>query len=212
MALSVIGTGFGRTGTESMKRALEMLGHGRCHHMYEVLPDPKQYDAWQAVWDGAVPDWDALYDGYAAAIDWPTAYYWRAVTAHFPEAKVLLTIRSAESWYASFSRTIAPALYDHRGAPLSRFTYQMLAVETFANRVTDAAHCKAVFNAHNDAIREAIPADRLLVYELGSGWEPLCAFLDCPVPDVSYPSGNATEEFHQRTAGSVAARIGAKPD
>lgn len=198
MTLRVIGAGFGRTGTESMKRALELLGYGPCHHMYEVLPNAQHYAEWQRIYDGAEPpDWDHIYSGYSAAIDWPTAYYWREVTDHFPDAKVILTTRSPESWYDSFSRTILPAMRSSP-APKTRFTYHMLAVSTFGNRFDDPDHCIAVFEAQNAAVRASIAPERLLEYELGSGWEPLCAFLGCPIPDDPYPRGNASEEFHTR--------------
>ena len=110
MALEVIGAGFGRTGTESMKQALEILGLGPCHHMREVMSNPAQLALWRAAARGELPDWDEAFAGYRSAVDWPSAYFWRAVCAHYPEAKVLLTGRSAESWYESMSTDLAPEI------------------------------------------------------------------------------------------------------
>ena len=106
MALSVIGAGFGRTGTESMKLALEALGLGPCHHMKEGLPNPEQISLWRAVARGEPADWDQIFEGYRSAVDWPAAHYWRELAAHYPDAKVVLTVRSPESWYASMENTI----------------------------------------------------------------------------------------------------------
>jgi hypothetical protein len=111
MALDIIGAGFGRTGTESMKSALEMLGYGPCYHMYEVIPHKERFETWQGIYDGNIePDWDAVFDGFKATVDWPAAHYWRELAAHFPEAKILLTYRDAESWYASMEKTILTLL------------------------------------------------------------------------------------------------------
>jgi hypothetical protein len=102
MSLEVIGTGFGRTGTDSMRRALEVLGFEPCHHMRVLLRDPEQKRQWRAVAAGTPPDWNRLLDGYQACVDWPSAAYWPQLVEAFPEAKVILTWRSAESWWASF--------------------------------------------------------------------------------------------------------------
>lgn len=207
MGLQVIGAGFGRTGTESMKRALEMLDLGRCHHMYEVLPDPEQYALWQAIADGQAPDWHRIYDGFGAAVDWPTARYWRELADVYPDAKVLLTVRSPESWWRSFSETIMQFFLERRtGGDLDMFGYKMIARETFGGKIEDADHCMAVFEANIREVKETIPPERLIVYELGSGWEPLCAGLGVPVPDAPYPSGNAKAEFHERGHAANAER------
>ena len=110
MALSVIGAGFGRTGTESMKLALEALGMGPCHHMKEVLPNSDQIALWRALVGGGVADWDKAFAGYNSSVDWPGAYYWRELSAYYPKAKIVLTLRSAESWYASMEKTILKVL------------------------------------------------------------------------------------------------------
>ena len=106
MTLAVVGTGFGRTGTNSMRLALNQLGFGPCHHMKEVIDHPEQQRQWRALAKGGTPNWEQLFDGYRSAVDWPSAYYWRELIDAYPQAKVLLTTRDVESWYASIERTI----------------------------------------------------------------------------------------------------------
>ncbi|MEM1159635.1 MAG: sulfotransferase family protein [Pseudomonadota bacterium] len=199
MTLKVIGAGFGRTGTESMKRALEILGLGPCHHMYEVLEDLDQYRLWQSVPDDPAPDWDRIYAGYGAAVDWPTVFYWRELAAHFPEAKILLTLRDPDSWLRSFQNTIQTSLLKRRASGYTQIMgYRLIAERTFGGRFDDPDHCRAVYQAHNAAVLAEAPAERLIVYELGTGWQPLCVGLGLPIPDVPYPRGNDTTGFHQR--------------
>ena len=196
MALEIIGAGFGRTGTESMKRALEMIGFGPSYHMYEVLPHKDRYETWQGIYDGKVkPDWDALFEGYKATVDWPAAHYWRELAAHFPEAKILLTYRDAESWYASMDKTILTFMrdLDNKDGMAPR-----LRREVFADDAHDRDHIISVYNRNVAEVQAAFGPDRLLTYQLGSGWEPLCAFLGVDVPDEPYPSGNDSASFHEK--------------
>jgi hypothetical protein len=196
MALDIIGAGFGRTGTESMKRALEMLGFGPCYHMYEVAPHPGRYEHWLSVFDdGADPKWDETFAGYRATVDWPGAHYWRELSDHYPEAKILLTVRSAESWYASMEKTILTFMRDPENHPgMAR----ALCNNAFGGNPHDKDHLIATYERNIAEVQGSFGPDRLLTYELGSGWEPLCDFLGVPVPEEAYPRGNATEEFHRR--------------
>ena len=191
--LQVIGAGFGRTGTHSMKQALEMLGLGPCHHMVEVMTNPDQLAAWRAIAAGGAPDWNAVFAGYRSAIDWPSAYYWRQLASAFPEAKVLLTIRSPESWYKSFSSTILQGI----GADTSPDSFGHLIIRNtiFDGRPEDRDLAIAAFNRNTAEVRAAIPAERLLIHEAGDGWEHLCRFLGVAVPQQPYPSSNSTQEF-----------------
>ena len=175
MTIEIIGAGFGRTGTESMKRALETLGYGPCHHMYEVLKRWDRYDDWLRILKGeAEPDWPRLLEGYRSSVDWPVAYYWRELAELYPEAKILLTVRDAESWYASMDKTILTLIRDPE---------------------------------NNAVVRAAFGPERLLVFELVGGWEPLCAFLGCAVPDVPFPAGNEAGGFHARDEALTARRV-----
>lgn len=196
MALEIIGAGFARTGTESMKRALELLGFGPCYHMYEVLADKGRFDHWLGVCnDGADPRWDDTFAGYRATVDWPAAHYWRQLAAHFPEARILLTLRESECWYASMDRTVLRLMRDPVANP---HMAQALRRAVFGGEIDDRAHVIATYERHNAEVRAAFGPDRLLTCELGSGWQPLCDFLRVPVPQAPYPSGNRAEEFHRR--------------
>lgn len=195
MGLSVIGAGFGRTGTESMKTALEILGFGPCHHMKVALSDPDQESLWRAAAQGARPDWDQAYEGYNSGVDWPTVYYWRELTTHYPDAKILLTLRSAESWYESISKTILQVI-NNLTDPQS-IGLKMISEGVFDNRLHDRDYAIDIFEKHNAQVRETIPAERLLVFNIGDGWEPLCKFLEKPIPDTPYPKSNTGEEFHE---------------
>jgi hypothetical protein len=193
MSLSVIGAGFGRTGTLSMKLALEALGFGPCHHMAEVLLNPNQLAQWRDVAQGNLPDWDDILAGYNSAIDWPSAYYWRELSKHNPDAKIILTVRSPESWYESFSKTILQTMGPENN-PLS-FGVKIINNTIFDGRPDDRAHAIAVYEKNTTDVQAAFPADRLLTYELGDGWEPLCKFFNKPIPDTPFPKNNSTEEF-----------------
>lgn len=191
--LKVIGAGFGRTGTHSMKLALEKLGVGPCHHMAEVLSNPAQVATWRDIAAGSTPDWDNVFAGYASAVDWPSAYYWRALAGHFPKALVLLTLRSPESWYKSFENTILPGIGPD--STPETFGHRIIRNEIFGGKPEDRDAAIAAFNRNTAEVRAAIPASRLLVYEVGDGWEPLCNALGVPIPVEPFPSSNTTEEF-----------------
>jgi hypothetical protein len=194
MALSVIGAGFGRTGTESMKLALETLGLGPCHHMKEVLPSPRQIDLWRSVARGGTPDWEEIFTGYNAAVDWPAAYFWRELGAYYPDAKILLTVRSPESWYASMANTILKVL--QTSTDPDSLGVRLIGQEVFGGRLDDPGHAMAVFERNTAEVQAAFTDERLLTYRLGDGWEPLCRFLGKPVPATPFPRSNAAEDFH----------------
>ncbi|MEX2298745.1 MAG: sulfotransferase family protein [Dongiaceae bacterium] len=201
MSLRVIGAGFGRTGTLSLKLALEQLGYSPCHHMEEVLKRPDQIAHWDAAAAGRPVDWHAVFDGFRATVDWPSAHYWRELAAAFPDAKVILTTRPAEKWWASFSETIAkiPAMRaeitnPHLGAVMDMANI-VIAEQTFGGNVTDKDRAIAIYEQHGRDVRNAIPADRLLVFSVAEGWAPLCRFLDKPVQQGDFPRTNSTKEF-----------------
>lgn len=199
MALKVIGSGLGRTGTLSTKLALEMLGFGPCHHMAEVFAAPQSIPLWVAAGEGK-PDWDAIFDGFSAMVDHPGSVYWRQLMDHYPDAKVLHTVRDPDKWFDSTQVTIfAPQTHPPGRPPI---------VEKFFDQVTgwyggdihDRAHMTAVFRRHTEEVIATVPKDRLLVYEVGQGWEPLCSFLGVPVPTVDFPRENSREQFQARVA------------
>ena len=194
--LQVIGAGFGRTGTASLRDALVRLGFGPCDHMRENFEHPERFPLWEEALRrkdaGEAIDWRPLLDGFRATTDWPGAYFWRELTTAHPKAKVILTVRDPERWYDSIRATIF-ALPDEQ---LSGVAREISRTRTFGGRLTDRAHCQAVFARHNQAVQETIPLDRLLVFEVKEGWEPLCAFLDVPVPeDEPFPRVNEAATF-----------------
>jgi hypothetical protein len=197
MSLLVIGTGFGRTGTDSIRAALNMLGFGPCHHMIEVIGDETQKQRWRAVAKGAPPDWESLFEGYSSCVDWPSCYYWRELIEAYPQARVIHTDRSSEGWWQSIessflSMSRADADPDSLGEVL-------IAAKVFGGRI-ERTHAIAVYEAHRRDVLATVPPDRLLVHALGDGWEPLCRHLGVPVPDQPYPQRNSSEEFRSRMA------------
>lgn len=193
MALSVIGAGFGRTGTLSLNTALELLGLGPCHHMQDVNRSDEQKRYFRAAGRGELVDWDLVYAGYQSAVDWPTAYFWRELAAHYPKAKIILTRRDPDAWYKSFSETIGTLLSTSRET--ESFAIAVINRKIFSGRIDDAAHCKAVFEANNADVIATVPPERLLVFEASQGWPPLCRFLGLPIPSEPYPSSNSTADF-----------------
>ena len=202
MSLKVVGAGFGRTGTLSLKIALERIGFGPCYHMMEVFPRPEHVARWHRLAFEQSMDWDEIFRGFHATVDWPAARWWREIAAHFPEAKVLLSVRDPEAWYKSVTDTIYQPMKSPApdGAPeLVRLQSEMarkaILSETFDNRFEDKAHAIEVFQKHNQAVRDAIDPARLLVFDVREGWGPLCRFLEVPVPDEPFPRLNDTATF-----------------
>lgn len=202
MTLSVIGAGFGRTGTLSLKFALEALGFAPCHHMMEVFMNPPQAPIWSAAARGEPVDWEALLTGYKATTDWPSCHFWRELALRFPAAKVILTARDPEKWFSSFSETILKALSapppqgdaDPVMAAIGEMGNLIVREKTFAGNF-DKAHVLKIYTDHIETVKRTIPPERLLVYEVGQGWEPLCKFLGVPVPATDFPRTNSREEF-----------------
>jgi len=205
MTLKVIGAGLGRTGTHSLKTALNMLGAGPTHHMEDVIHNmPAQVPLWQAAVDGHA-NWAAIYNGYASAVDWPTAGFYDELKKVHPDAKFILTVRSPESWAASFSETIYKLIAESAGAPPHMQAWLKMGVGVISKSGfpagLDVGGLTKAFIAHNDAVKAVIPASSLLVYEVKQGWEPLCAFLGKPVPAQAFPKTNDRAEFWERVRG-----------
>lgn len=203
--MHVIGAGVGRTGTYSLKLAINQLGLGPCHHMEEVLHNQSvQVPLWAAAVNGHA-DWEAIYKGYESAVDWPTAGFFRELSAAYPSAKFVLTVRSPESWAESFSETIYKLLAGRDDAPEEMRAWLDMGVGVISKTGfpdgLDVAGMMKAFTAHNDAVKAAIPAHQLLVYQVKDGWDPLCAFLGVPVPDSPFPRTNDRSEFWDLVSG-----------
>ncbi len=209
MSLKIIGAGFGRTGTLSLKLALEELGLGPCYHMTETIAHPEHDAMWLALARGATSDWRTVLNGYASTVDWPSTYFWNELAAANPQAKIILTVRDPEDWYASAAATIFarmlefeslradPDAVDATRRGHMEMVNAIVVEKTFGGSL-DKHHAIAVFKEHNDDVRRSVQPDRLLVYQTGEGWEPLCAFLGVTLPATPYPKANTTEDFRSR--------------
>ncbi len=219
--LQVIGAGFGRTGTLSLREALVRLGFGPCDHMLENFEHPERFALWKEAFrrkqTGEPIDWRPLLGGYRALVDWPGAYFWQELIAAHPDAKVILTVRDPNRWYESSLATIFSMRARADESPWARTMMTLLGwvmpemrqgfqivddviwEGTFTGRFTDREHALRVFAKHNQEVRQTVPPDRLLVFEVKQGWEPLCAFLGVPVPvGEPFPHVNDAESFRKR--------------
>ncbi len=207
MALQIIGAGIGRTGTHSLKVALERLLGGPCYHMVEVFGHPEHVPQWHAAMRDEAVDWPTLFAGYVATVDWPGGGVWQPIAEAFPDALILLSSRrTADEWYTSASRTIFPATNQ---PPPGMDDWNAMTVDMIA-RVTpdwhDAEASKAGYERHNAEVRARVPADRLIDWQPPDGWGPLCAALDVPEPDEPFPVTNTTDEFRQMAASTPGLR------
>jgi hypothetical protein len=201
MSLKVIGAGLGRTGTMSLKFALEHVGFGPCYHMIEFMAHvPEQLPKWLEVIDGR-PDWDAVFDGYASTVDYPGCTYWRELVAKWPDAKVILTTRDPDVWFESANETVLSArmrdMLDQ--SPIKRFMDATVNAG-FGDHIDDRAFMTDYFRRWNEQVIANVPAEKLLVFQAKDGWEPLCRFLGVPVPPEPYPRVNSREDMHRRVA------------
>ncbi len=193
MALDVIGAGFGRTGTMSLKAALEQLGYP-CYHMVECFPKgPEHWKLWEQVGAGR-PDWDGIFEGFTATVDFPACTSYAALANHYPEAKVVLTVRDPEKWFTSVQNTIFGKEWIAFLPATEAGAYMKATInDYFDGRMHDHEHLVRRFNEHVAEVRASIDPERLLVFEVADGWEPLCEFLELPVRQEAFPNINDTE-------------------
>jgi hypothetical protein len=198
MSLEVVGAGVGRTGTHSLKIALEQLLGGPCHHMLEVLGDPSQVPGWTDAIEGRPVDWEELLAGYRAIVDWPGASFWRELSAANPNALVLLSVRDPESWYRSASNTIFLA-FDHMPPEVAPWLTEVRKMmhDRFCDEVDNPQAMMDAFERHNAEVRRNIPPARLLEWTPGDSWDPICDRLGLPVPAEPFPVTNTTAEFRE---------------
>jgi hypothetical protein len=203
MALRIVGAGLGRTGTHSLKVALEQLLGAPCYHMVEVLQHPEAVPSWQDAVDGKPVDWTVMMHGYAAAVDWPVVAFWRELADAFPDALVLLSTRSsAQAWWKSADETIFAVTRRGVGGEHPELHAQIHMIEGLFDRFTPAWNAddggeaaRRAYDEHNAHVRATVPAERLIDWVPGDGWEPICRALGLPVPDEPFPHVNTTDEF-----------------
>ena len=197
MALQVIGAGLGRTGTTSLKLALEQLLGGPCYHMAEVQERTADADAWGHAYQGHLPPWESFFEGYRATVDWPAAPFWAEISSAFPQGLILLSVRDPDAWWQSASSTIFPALatYFAPNAPDDGWTRMGRGMMTaFSPRWQDETSAKSAYLAHNEHVRTTAPKDRLLEWRPEEGWEPICSALHLDVPDQPFPHTNTSAQ------------------
>jgi hypothetical protein len=202
MTLKVIGAGYPRTGTSSLKLALEQLGFGRCHHMREIIMDPPSARLWVEAADGH-PDWEKVFDGYQSCTDAPGCLFWRELADYYPDAKILLSVRDPEKWFESTQATVfsEAMLGMSKGTPLEEF-FKKAVTREFGDKIHDRDFMLDQFERHRREVIQETPPERLLVMDVREGWAPLCAFLGVPVPEGDFPRENTREEMARFRAAS----------
>lgn len=213
MAIKIIGAGFPRTGTTTLKRSLEILGYAPTYHMKELLVNPERLPLWLRLEETRDTDWDALYDGYVATVDFPGYPWYKEHMEQYPDAKVILTVRSFEGWHKSAYSTIWQAGPQTIGQKIGmmvklatnprlrkvikciKFVKRVFWAKQFQGRFLDKEYAEQVFNQHIEEVKATVPADKLLVYDVREGWGPLCEFLGKPVPKEELPHLNKKENF-----------------
>ncbi len=220
--MNVIGAGFGRTGTTSLKAALETLGFGPAYHMTEVFTHPEHVHFWEAARRGEPVDWKRFFSGYGVAVDWPACAFYGEMMEAFPGASVILTVRDPGRWYESIFSTIyqirkisagplpmrsafaLAGLFAPGVTGIARLADRLVWEDTFDGRFGDRAHAIETFEYHNEEVRRRVPPERLLVYDVKEGWAPLCGFLGAEIPAEPFPHLNDAQEMRRRLLGLAA--------
>jgi Sulfotransferase domain len=202
MGLRVIGAGFARTGTHSLKIALERLLGTPCYHMWELLAHQDHAPVWTEAAKGKLPDWDELLHGYGATVDFPAAAFWRELMEAYPDSLILLSYRDTESWWKSCSRTAFPFVLSLPASPVKEMI-ETLWEKRFITDVMNEDAAKAAFESYNNEVRMSAPRERLVEWQPQDGWSPICSALGLPVPGGPFPHVNTSDEFiRERFAGS----------
>ena len=208
--MKLIGASYPRTGTLSTKAALEELGLGPCYHFLTQFERPQDIDVWQAAAEGQPVDWTALFADFQAAVDWPASLFYKQLLALYPDAKVLLNVRDPKAWYASMVKTVYPASQAGLSAPaesvlgrMGRMINTLIWQGTFGGAFEDKQRAISIFEQHIQEVKDHVPAERLLVYDVKEGWEPLCRFLDVPAPNTPFPRLNDGEAFRGKFLSHV---------
>ena len=202
--MQVFGAGFGRTGTMSLKIALEKLGMGPCYHMRAVVSRPSHIKLWYDISRGEHPNWNRLFSGFNSAVDFPVSLFYKQLINQFPDAKFILTLREFDKWYISTVNTIykvpniLPDWFKMVVYPIRMFIamqVNLIWVDLFKNKFSDRESAKLVYYEHIRSVKKTIPADKLLIYHVKEGWGPLCEFLNVDVPEIPFPKVNDTAEM-----------------
>jgi hypothetical protein len=187
----------------SLKVALEELGFGPCYHMSEAFEHPEHVSLWEAAIRGEPLDWEKIFGSYQAAVDWLTTAFYKDLMKVYPHAKVLLTIRDPEKWYESTKHTIYTTVDIPEPSPTLRMATKLIWEQTFEGSIEDRRYAIEAFKRHNEEVKNHVPPERLLLYEVKEGWKPLCEFLGVGIPvEKPFPHLNDMEAFKERVQQS----------
>ncbi len=218
MSLKVIGAGFGRTGTMSLKHALEDLGFGPCYHMIELTNDPEKVRAWETAARGDVKTLSEIFENYQSVTDFPGCLFYQELHKMYPAAKIILTVRNPEDWFRSASKTFFKSLPKFRQLIIILLSYafrkrtrrlmrvgwlinKLIFHRTFKFQFRNKRKAIEIYQRHNAEVISIIPKEQLLIYDISEGWEPLCHFLEVPVPPHPFPKTNSSSHFvHMKNA------------
>lgn len=218
MSIKIIGAGLPRTGTNTLKQSLETLGYVKTYHMKELLVNPEDLHHWLSLERGESPDWDTLYDGFQATVDFPAYPWYKEHMERYPDAKVIMTVRPFEGWYKSVYSTIWTAgpqnIFEKLGMLVKllfnprlrkviksiKLAKRMIFAKHLEGKFEDKAFAEKVFNQHMENVKAHVPPEKLLIYDVRDGWGPLCEFLGKPVPQEELPHLNKKENFKSMLA------------
>ncbi len=221
MSIKIIGAGFPRTGTTTLKKALETLGYKDTYHFKDLIANPKKLKHWKELEEKGLTNFEQLFDGFQATVDFPGYPYYKILMEKYPDAKVILTKREVDKWYESTLKTVwkaGPQTALAKIVLLSKMIFNTSLRETFLcikfmrntylkkqfnNKFATEAHAKEVFFKHIEDVKKHVPKNKLLIYDVSEGWQPLCDFLKLPVPDETFPHLNKKENFHEMVKGMI---------
>lgn len=201
MSLKIIGAGFGRTGTLSLKMALEYLGFGPCYHMVEVMKYPSHIDSWDMAINSNQFNWEHIFHNYSSTVDWPSSFFLNSLVKYYPEAKVILTIRNPNEWFDSISNTVFQAIEIGKlypslvGQKFNSFAQRLILEGVFHGKYRDRDYAIYKYNEYTKNVCKIVPSSRLLLFPVGSNWISLCNFLEVQIPSIPFPNSNHKNDF-----------------
>lgn len=221
MSIQIIGAGFPRTGTTTLKQALQILGYNDTYHFKDLIAHPKNLKFWKELEATGTTNFDILFDGFKATVDFPGYPYYKILMKQYPKAKVILSVRNVDKWYESTAKTLRKSGPQTVLAKIELFSKMIFNTslrdtflcirfmkKTFLSKQFDSqfdskTHAKAVFQKHIEDVKAYVPKDKLLVFDVAEGWQPLCEFLNTPVPAEDFPHLNKKENFHEMVKGMI---------
>lgn len=216
MSLKIIGAGGPRTGTASLKDALEILGFGKCYHMQYLFNHPDEVQYWHQLYDTGSVDFETMFDGFQSTVDFPGCFVYKELLNKYPDAKVILNVRDPEKWYESALNTVYSVTPQTIGQKLNLMKKMILSSRfrklaksfmlvrkylwdgQYRGQFKDKDLAIQIYNDFNEEVKKHVPDEQLLIYRITDGWEPLCKFLNVPVPDKDFPNKNKRKEFKEQ--------------